>query len=138
MDKKCENPSIYQKLITLMMRAKRQMFRVCEKMQLTPVQGMLLISLVPETSKTMQELACMMGCDASNITGLIDKLESGNYIERTADTRDRRVKKIQLSAEGIRCRNALLDALHEAEVLDVSKLTEDEVKALHSITAKLV
>lgn len=131
------NLLIYQQLITLMMRAKRQMFIVCESLKLTPVQGMLLISFSPESSKSMQDLADMMGCDASNCTGLIDRLESGGYIERTSDVSDRRVKKIQLSKQGIKCRKTLLNELNKAEALDIEKLTDAEVKALDSITKKL-
>ena len=98
---------------------------------------MLLISLDPNTAKSMNELSDMMCCDASNITGLTERLESGGYIERTLDESDRRVKKIRLSKQGRECREAILDALRKADALDVSKLSAEEVRSLQAITAKL-
>lgn len=138
MEKQTNGSPVYQKLIMLMMRAKRHMFTASESWQLTPVQGMLLVSLKPGSARTMNELAEMMGCDASNITGLIDRLEANCYIERAADPDDRRVKKIQLSDQGCKCRKSLLDELCRAEAFDLGKLSDDEIKSLRSITNKLV
>lgn len=134
---KSEPPQVYEQLIKLLMRARRHIFAASESWRLTPVQSMLLISLEPNTTKTMNELSDLMCCDASNITGLTERLEAGGYIERTLDESDRRVKKIRLSTQGRECREALLDALREADALDVSKLSEEEVRNLQSITAKL-
>lgn len=129
--------SISQKLIMLMLRAKRYMFAASEPWQLTPVQAMLLVSFKPGLAKTMNELSNMMCCDASNTTGLIDRLEAGKYIERAADPKDRRVKKIQLTPRGIKCRQFIIEALNKSEAVDLAKLSEDEIKALHSIMDKL-
>ncbi len=136
MDKQ-DDYSVYQKLLLIMVRAKRKMFSVCESWQLTPVQGMLLTSLDPGSSKNMHDLSKIMACDASNVTGLIDRLEANGYISRIADDRDRRIKNICLTKRGITCRKALLDALRETEAVDTGKLTADEVRALHSIADKL-
>jgi DNA-binding MarR family transcriptional regulator len=135
---KISGASVYQNLIRLMMRSKRQMFAASEMRELTPVQGMLLVSMKPGSVRTMNELAEMMGCDASNMTGLIDRLEANDYIERTADPEDRRVKKIQLSDHGCQCRDSLLDELCKAEALDLNRLTDEEVRTLQSIISKLV
>lgn len=133
-----EPTNIYAQLIRLMIHAKRQMFLICESRKLTPVQGMVLITMEPDSSRTMQELADMMGCDASNITGLIDRLEVNELIIRTADKKDRRVKKIQLTDHGIECRQAILDELVEAEAIDIKQLDDDEVEALQKALNKLV
>jgi DNA-binding MarR family transcriptional regulator len=138
MGSKASGTSVYQKLIMLMMRSKRHMFVASEMRELTPVQGMLLVSMKPGSVRTMNDLAEMMGCDASNITGLIDRLEANDYIERTADPDDRRVKKIQLSDQGCQCRKSLLDDLCKAEALDLGKLSDEEVRTLQSIISKLV
>lgn len=132
-----KDTTIYRQLIALMMRAKRHMFIACESWQLTPVQGMLLVVLEESDSKTMNELSNMMGCDASNITGLIDRLEANGYIERTADAADRRVKKIKLSKKGCDCRCSLLNTLAEAESVDMSRLSKEEIETLKKIFNKL-
>lgn len=138
MGSKVSEVSVYQKLIALMMRSKRHMFTASESRGLTHVQGMLLVTMKPGSPRTMNELSEMMGCDASNITGLVDRLEANNYINRMADLNDRRVKKIQLSDQGCQCRKSLLKELCKAEAFDLSKLTDEEVKTLQAIIDKLV
>jgi DNA-binding MarR family transcriptional regulator len=41
-----------------------------------------------------------MGCDASNITGIVDRLEAKELVVRTADPGDRRVKLIERTRAG--------------------------------------
>lgn len=138
MASKVSEVSVYQKLIALMMRSKRQMFAASEVLGLTHVQAMLLITMKPDSVSSMNELAEKMGCDASNMTGLVDRLEANDYIERAADPDDRRVKKIKLSDHGCQCRKSLLSELHKAEVLDLGRLTDKEVETLRSIIGKLI
>ncbi|MCX7019480.1 MAG: MarR family transcriptional regulator [Candidatus Sumerlaeota bacterium] len=38
----------------------------------------------------------------SNVTGLIDRMEKAGWVERAADTADRRVKRLRLTADGRR------------------------------------
>lgn len=128
---------VSQKLIMLMLRAKRHMYAASQPWQLTPMQAMLLISIGPGTDKTMNELSNMMCCDASNTTGLIDRLEAGGYIERTSDKSDRRVKKIRLSKSGVACCEVILESLHKSEALGLAGLSEDDIKSLNTITGKL-
>lgn len=50
--------------------------------------------------QSMAKLAEHMGCDASNITGLVDRLEAKELVVRSADAADRRVKLITLTPLG--------------------------------------
>lgn len=122
----------------LMMHSKRHMHAVTEKWEMTPVQGMLLMIFEPDETKSMQGLSAVMGCDASNITGLVDRLEAQGLIERTVDSRDRRVKLIRLSKEGRDCRAKIVAGLSVAEAVDMKKLTVDEITALSNIIDKLI
>lgn len=65
---------------------------------LTAAQASILAVLAQPRS--MRELAEHMGCDASNITGLVDRLEAKALVVRTADPGDRRVKRISHTAAG--------------------------------------
>jgi DNA-binding MarR family transcriptional regulator len=132
-----KSSDIYQKLILLLIRSKRHLAKLCEKRDMTPVQGMLILMLESEKTKSMNELSCNMGCDASNITGLVDRLASANLIKRTVDPNDRRVKMVQLSNNGKKLREELLLGLKEAEALDMQKLTEEEHAQLERIVDKL-
>ena len=64
----------------------------------TAAQAAVLTMLAEPQS--MAKLAEAMGCDASNITGLVDRLEAKGLVARTADARDRRVKLIAWTAAG--------------------------------------
>ncbi|GAA2776384.1 hypothetical protein GCM10019017_21630 [Streptomyces showdoensis] len=55
----------------------------------------------------MRALAETMTCDASNITGIIDRLEKRGLVRREADASDRRVKNVILTAEGERVTDAI-------------------------------
>ena len=48
----------------------------------------------------MGDLACRMRCDASNVTGIIDRLEERGLVERRAAPGDRRVKSLVATGRG--------------------------------------
>lgn len=56
----------------------------------------------------MKELAHRMGCDASFVTAIADALERRGLARREPSQRDRRVKNLVLTPEGIAARERLL------------------------------
>jgi DNA-binding MarR family transcriptional regulator len=79
---------------------------------LSPPQLFLLRRLQPGQPTPMSELATFFGCDASNITGLVDRLETRGILERRIPAHDRRVKLIVLTEAGERLRDEALSRLH--------------------------
>lgn len=65
---------------------------------LTAPQAMILTLLSEPTS--MREFAQRMGCDASNITGIVDRLEAKGMVVRCVNQEDRRVKRIRRTPSG--------------------------------------
>jgi MarR family transcriptional regulator, organic hydroperoxide resistance regulator len=65
---------------------------------LTAAQAMFLLMI--DSPMSMRQLAQRMGCDASNVTGIVDRLEAKGLVVRTADRADRRVKRIARTAAG--------------------------------------
>lgn len=128
---------VYRKLILLMMYSKRAMWEVLEQRNMTPVQGSMLMLFEPGARRSMNSLSKLMGCDASNITGLVDRLDSNELIERTTDPTDRRVKLIKLSDKGIECRQMVLDNLKKSQAADLHTLTDEEQEQLIKIIDKL-
>jgi DNA-binding MarR family transcriptional regulator len=61
----------------------------------------------------MGRLACALGCDASNVTGIVDRLEQRGLIERRPSERDRRVKVLVVTDQGAEVRRALMIRLGE-------------------------
>ncbi|MFK0280872.1 MarR family winged helix-turn-helix transcriptional regulator [Streptomyces sp. NPDC090499] len=43
---------------------------------------------------SMREIAEQLACDASNITGIVDRLEAGGFVRREVSPTDRRVKNV--------------------------------------------
>jgi len=61
----------------------------------------------------MSTLADVLACDASNITGIVDKLESRGLIARRGADHDRRVKMLCVTELGRSLRNRLVGRLLE-------------------------
>lgn len=59
----------------------------------------------------MKELAQRMGCDASFVTVVADALERHGLVRREPSQRDRRVKNLVLTPEGIAVKKRLMDEL---------------------------
>ena len=60
-------------------------------------QAHALQVLEPGRPLPMRDLALRLHCDASNITGIVDRLEARGLVERRADPRDRRIWRLQLT-----------------------------------------
>src|SRR6476620_12771854 len=82
-----------------------------EPFGLSPVQCHLLHLLEPDEALPMRRLAEVLQCDASNVTGLIDRLEERGIVERRPSSADRRVKVVQLTPTGSRLRAQLLQRM---------------------------
>ena len=86
---------------------------VFTEFDLSKQQAFALVHIDPEGPKPMSELAAEMFCDASNITGIADRLEARGLVERVPAPHDRRVKTLALTREGVRVRGALVQRLAE-------------------------
>jgi DNA-binding MarR family transcriptional regulator len=61
--------------------------------------------------RTMGEIATVLHCDRSNVTGIVDGLEEKGLATRQPSAADRRVKLIALTPEGRRVRARLTRAI---------------------------
>ena len=57
--------------------------------------------------QSMKAVADRMHCDASNLTGIVDRLEARGLVVRRSHSTDRRVKELVLTAAGERLRDQL-------------------------------
>src|SRR5580765_188661 len=78
------------------------------ELDLSPAQCHVLHLIEPGRPLPMRKLADTLSCDASNVTGLVDRLEDRGLVVRRPSDQDRRVKELQLTPEGSRLRSALL------------------------------
>jgi DNA-binding MarR family transcriptional regulator len=91
-------------------RAERE--AVLKRYDLTPNDSRGLTSLGRREGRTMRSLADEWGCDASNATWIVDRLEKKKLAVRTASAVDRRVRLVLLTAAGARIRGNLLREMH--------------------------
>lgn len=63
-------------------------------------QQIELLCVLQGRTPAFGELAEMLGCDKTNITGMADRLERRNLVARTTDPADRRVTRLSLTDEG--------------------------------------
>jgi DNA-binding MarR family transcriptional regulator len=63
--------------------------------------------------RTMSQIAAVLHCDNSNVTGIVDGLEERGLARRTPSEQDRRVKLIELTSEGRRVRARLMRAVEK-------------------------
>ena len=81
---------------------------------LSPVQAQALRLLAPGAAVPMRDLATALACDASNVTGIVDRLESRGIVERRSAPHDRRVKVLVLTPAGSDLRRRVLARLYDA------------------------
>lgn len=83
----------------------------------------------------MGQVAHMLQCDASNATGIIDKLVARGLVERTEGAADRRVKVLQLTTDG---RQIIADVVEKLpQAAGCASLSEQERATLHATIAKI-
>jgi MarR family transcriptional regulator, organic hydroperoxide resistance regulator len=109
----------------------------CQEFDLTLPQSHLLRSLTPTTPIKMNVLAEALHCDASNITGLVDKLEARGIIQRQSDPGDRRVKMIALTQAGIKFRAKLMERLSQPSS-SITGLSLTDKRSLRRIVRQMV
>jgi MarR family transcriptional regulator, organic hydroperoxide resistance regulator len=97
----------------LFMSHKGRFIAIAQEFDLTPIQMGAVRTLAPDQPVPMSELAEALHCDASNVTGLVDRLEARGLAERQGADGDRRVKMIALTEEGARVREALMARMSE-------------------------
>jgi DNA-binding MarR family transcriptional regulator len=85
-----------------------------------------------EEPRTMSEIATVLHCDNSNVTGIVDGLEERGLAVRTASEQDRRVKLIALTAEGRRVRGRLMRAVEKPPEW-LTELSEADRRALRDL-----
>jgi DNA-binding MarR family transcriptional regulator len=84
----------------------------------------------------MRVLAASFRCDASNMTGIVDRLESRGLVRREPSPTDRRVKNVVLSDEGVAAVEKIRAGMHAThEALDA--LSEEERATLQGLLARL-
>jgi DNA-binding MarR family transcriptional regulator len=104
---------------------------------LSAVQAKVLLQLQPESAVTMRTLAGQLQYDASNLTGVVDRLENMGAVRRQAQPHDRRAKGVLLTAEGERLRQAFWERLTSRSG-PLGRLNSGELTSLRTLLRSAV
>jgi DNA-binding MarR family transcriptional regulator len=129
-DKSALAAQAWKRLFTFFMKTRSQRDKLLARLRLTPNDVRALTELDGSSGRTMRSLAEEWGCDASNATWIVDRLEKRGLVERRAKPGDRRVKLVVLSAAGVKARKQLLDGLFEPppELLALPRATLEALR----------
>jgi DNA-binding MarR family transcriptional regulator len=106
-------------------------------LDLSPVQCHVLHLIEPGRPLPMNRLADTLSCDASNVTGLVDRLESRGLVRRQPSAEDRRVKVLQLTSSGSKLRTQLLRQM-AGRSRPLARLSPEQRRMLVEILEALV
>lgn len=133
----CDPRQVWQLLMRVFFAQRGDLPARSTPYSLSPVQVHVLHLIEPGTEIPMSRLAEALSCDASNVTGLVDRLEARGLVRRRPAAADRRVKVLDLTPVGARVRAQLLNRTsHRSHPL--SRLSPDEQRTLIRLLQKLL
>jgi MarR family transcriptional regulator, organic hydroperoxide resistance regulator len=100
-------------------------------------QAHALRLLDPQEPMPMSALAELLFCDASNVTGIVDRLEARGLVERRSAEGDRRVKALAITAAGVELRGGVMEIMSEPPEA-IAALPQADQRALRDILARAV
>lgn len=130
-----ESHELSGKLFMVAERARSDFASIAEAFNLTALQARTVLWL--DHPSAMRDLADHLGCDASNVTGLADRLEKRGVVQRVPDPRDRRVKHLQLTTEGAKLRTRLAQRVAAGSTV-TAQLAPQERQQLSHLLNKLL
>ncbi|MEU3755719.1 MarR family transcriptional regulator [Streptomyces olivoreticuli] len=100
-------------IATVVARYHEEYEEAAARHSLTGAQAKVLALLAGEP-QPMRRIAQQLRCEPSNVTGIVDRLESRGLAERRPDPDDRRVKLAAATAEGTATAERLRESLNFA------------------------
>lgn len=137
--KRAQPPDVdaWQLLVRFVFAHRAHLPSLAAELELSPAQCHLLHLIEPGRPVPMGRLASTLACDASNVTGLVDRLESRGLVRRQASDADRRSKVLQLTAAGSRMRALLVDKMSTPPPI-LDRLSAREQQTLIRILTRLL
>ena len=132
--KPCE---AWQLLVKFFFTERADLPTLASEFELSPAQCHVLHLIEPDRLIPMGRLAEALACDASNVTGLVDRLESRGLVRRQPSPEDRRVKALELTPAGARLRWKVLERMAKPPD-SLGRLSADEQRALVKILKRLL
>jgi DNA-binding MarR family transcriptional regulator len=105
---------------------------------LTPVQYAALTAVRTHPGIDQATLAGLIAYDRTTITGVVDRLVQKGLLVRQANSRDRRVRELQITDEGQRILCGIEPAVEAAQRIILRGLTADEADQFMRLLRKAI
>jgi MarR family transcriptional regulator, organic hydroperoxide resistance regulator len=125
---------VWQQMSEIWFSFKPRLMEICREFDLFPPQVMVLRTL--DQPKPMREVASVLACNSSNLTGITDRLEDRDLVRRTSDPNDRRVKLLVLTDAGQELRERVVERL-EVVPDTLEDFSDEELDRLGELLEKL-
>ncbi|MBI3769863.1 MAG: MarR family transcriptional regulator [Deltaproteobacteria bacterium] len=116
-------------LLELLLAERGRLPAIAATLRLSPAQCHVLHLLEPGRPVSMRRIADALACDASNVTGIVDRLEARGLLQRRVVAHDRRLRVIVVTRRGAAARARLLARL-AAPPPPIARLSRAEQRAL--------
>ncbi|MEU8583759.1 MarR family winged helix-turn-helix transcriptional regulator [Streptomyces sp. L500] len=123
-------------IATVVARYHEEYEEAAARHSLTGAQARVLALLAREPLP-MRRIALKLKCEPSNITGIVDRLEARDLVERRPDPDDRRVKLAAATEEGRLTAARLRESLRFARE-PLAGLSEEERAALRDLLKRML
>jgi len=110
----------------------------CAGFDLTPVQYAALTATREHPFIDATRIAGLIAFDRTTISGVLERLESKGLLARTASKDDKRIKLLEITAEGKTLLKAIEPAVERAQQRILGPLDETEQRTLLGLLGKLV
>ncbi len=97
---------------------------------LTYVQAFVLNHLFKQDGLTQTELAERMDIGTVTVSGLVDRLEAKEWVERKADAKDRRAKRVWLTPEVVNIQKKMRSGIKQLNEITLGEMSKDEAEQL--------
>lgn len=117
----------------------KRMNQALSKYDLTMIQmrALVLLHKKKQDSCTLKEFEQILHIAQSTTAGVVKRLEQKGYVETAMDSRDRRIKNVQITPEGLKlCRHATKEVECMVEQL-FDGLSEEEMQTFIGFIEKI-
>ena len=133
---------IGQKVVCLAKQVDRAIGKETSQYGISSIQGKVIGYLFCETKKKKKEIYQKdieeyFGIRRSSVSSVLDKLEKSSFITRKSCEKDARLKRIELTEEGIKMRNHIYGSITKIEDKLHNSLSDAELNFFLDILNRL-
>lgn len=127
--------NLCEDILLFLGRIKHELIVLAEERELTVMQLFALFAINRQGEVPMGKMAELLHCDASNITGIVDRLVHRNLVLRNECEHDRRTKMLQLTRKGKMTVEELMQSVPDR--IGCNRLSLAEQHTFQEITQKI-